>query len=136
MKEVFHRLRVWVSELFSRPDGCEVVLGNGGKGGDRRDHWDHRAIGLLAMDPLGHRTLGCGGGSGRGCGPGGRRGGSQGDRRGFLVAAMSGVPLLWANRGTVVPAGVSGEAGRAAEHPLPRHQAPEKRRTLSCSTLT
>ena len=43
VKDVVHRLRAGVAELFSLPDGYEVVLGNGGTTG----FWDAAAFGLI-----------------------------------------------------------------------------------------
>lgn len=43
VKDVVHRLRVGVAELFSLPDGYEVVLGNGGTTG----FWDAAVFGLI-----------------------------------------------------------------------------------------
>jgi phosphoserine aminotransferase len=43
VKDVVHRLRVGVDELFSLPDGYEVVLGNGGTTG----FWDAAVFGLI-----------------------------------------------------------------------------------------
>ncbi|MDE0235974.1 MAG: phosphoserine transaminase [bacterium] len=43
VKDVVHRLRAGVAELFSLPDGYEVVLGNGGTTG----FWDAAVFGLI-----------------------------------------------------------------------------------------